>query len=455
MFRIAGHSVFLKKAPTIILVYILPIILWASPVRAENFSKDLYFGLKNDNEVIKLQRFLTSQGLYDGPITGNFLSLTQQAVKDFQRKNGILPTAGYWGLKTRTKANSLNAAQLPANVASSSTIATTTTSDSKTTLALSSSTVNFIAGKESRSEIQISPIWLLSATTTDARWPNIPEPAQREIDPRAVVALYCHGKNEDEIWKGSGNIIHPKGYILTNRHVAANARYCEVALPDETVKLPTRDEIGDVSKNPAYDISGWRPYKAINYFMPEQSDSLSEQEKFELDFAIMKIDSVNNEDCQIFNRCKSLPNSFPYNLTSNLFISTSSGAESFPFMANPIGYRIPIQSYEMITYGYPGIGGGTGSSHVLRGNIGYAIGYMPGDKQYAGYPMVMLVRVLHGTFGGSSGSGVFYRGHIVGLTYAAFQDITVVQSVIPMPFISMILNKNGKDWVLDPASRGE
>ncbi len=72
-----------------------------------SFDRDLYFGLRNDSEVTKLQEFLTGRGIYSGPITGGFFSLTREAVKDFQKKEGIEPAAGYFGPLTRARANTL------------------------------------------------------------------------------------------------------------------------------------------------------------------------------------------------------------------------------------------------------------------------------------------------------------------------------------------------------------
>jgi hypothetical protein len=84
--------------------------------KAENlFSKNLYFGIQNDSEVTKLQEFLTSEGIYSGPITGNFFSLTLKAVKDYQTREGISPAAGYFGPITRTKANAALSTQIEAS----------------------------------------------------------------------------------------------------------------------------------------------------------------------------------------------------------------------------------------------------------------------------------------------------------------------------------------------------
>ncbi|MDP3999645.1 MAG: peptidoglycan-binding domain-containing protein [bacterium] len=78
--------------------------------RAAQFDRDLYYGLQNDPGVTLLQQFLTDQKIYSGPVTGNFFSLTQGAVKQFQEKNNIAPALGYFGPKTRAVANQIGAA---------------------------------------------------------------------------------------------------------------------------------------------------------------------------------------------------------------------------------------------------------------------------------------------------------------------------------------------------------
>lgn len=69
------------------------------------FERDLYFGIKNDSDVSRLQEFLTDKGYYTGPITGNFFSLTKAAVAAFQKSQNIEPAAGYFGSKSRVRAN--------------------------------------------------------------------------------------------------------------------------------------------------------------------------------------------------------------------------------------------------------------------------------------------------------------------------------------------------------------
>ena len=87
--------------------YLAPLFIFFFPfaIFAQTFDRDLYFGMRGDDEVSKLQEFLTDQDFYTGPITGNFFSLTLSAVKKFQAARGIAPVSGYFGPKTRTKVN--------------------------------------------------------------------------------------------------------------------------------------------------------------------------------------------------------------------------------------------------------------------------------------------------------------------------------------------------------------
>lgn len=71
------------------------------------FNRNLYLGLRNDPEVSQLQEFLAKQGVYNGPVTGNFLSLTRDGVRKFQEREKITPALGYFGFKTRAKASEL------------------------------------------------------------------------------------------------------------------------------------------------------------------------------------------------------------------------------------------------------------------------------------------------------------------------------------------------------------
>ena len=74
-------------------------------VSAATFERDLFFGMRNNEEVKHLQEFLRDKGFYTEPITGNFFSLTKQALMNFQKKEEIIPAQGYFGIKTREKVN--------------------------------------------------------------------------------------------------------------------------------------------------------------------------------------------------------------------------------------------------------------------------------------------------------------------------------------------------------------
>lgn len=70
------------------------------------FDTDLKYG-SSGTKVLELQEFLTAQGVYTGPITGNFYSLTLAGVKALQAKLGVSPMSGYFGPLTRAAANTI------------------------------------------------------------------------------------------------------------------------------------------------------------------------------------------------------------------------------------------------------------------------------------------------------------------------------------------------------------
>ncbi len=71
-----------------------------------SFDKDLFYGMRDDQQISELQEFLAAEDLYFGLITGNFYSLTLQAVKNFQERENIAKT-GYFGPLTRARANQI------------------------------------------------------------------------------------------------------------------------------------------------------------------------------------------------------------------------------------------------------------------------------------------------------------------------------------------------------------
>ena len=76
----------------------------SKPAISYTFQKSLYFGLENDPDVRALQQILALEGVYSGPVTGNYYNLTVLGVKKFQEKYGI-SQLGNVGPATRAKLN--------------------------------------------------------------------------------------------------------------------------------------------------------------------------------------------------------------------------------------------------------------------------------------------------------------------------------------------------------------
>ena len=74
----------------------------------KKFTKNLSVGTKNSAEVKDLQNFLSQKGFYKGPVTGNYLNMTAEAVKAFQKSNN-LPATGFFGSMSQAVANTLGA----------------------------------------------------------------------------------------------------------------------------------------------------------------------------------------------------------------------------------------------------------------------------------------------------------------------------------------------------------
>jgi len=109
-------------APTAPIEPTAPVVTPTAPVASFGtipagfqFTKNLKLGVR-DQEVKYLQEFLNSDSATivsasgagsAGNETTYFGPATQNAVKKFQTKYGITPVAGYWGIISRTQANSL------------------------------------------------------------------------------------------------------------------------------------------------------------------------------------------------------------------------------------------------------------------------------------------------------------------------------------------------------------
>ncbi len=90
----------------------------SSEYSCQGFDANLYYGLRDNNKVKCLQHFLKDQGsdIYpEGLVTGNYLTLTKNAVIRFQEKYrerilgplGLEKGTGYFGPKTREIVNNL------------------------------------------------------------------------------------------------------------------------------------------------------------------------------------------------------------------------------------------------------------------------------------------------------------------------------------------------------------
>jgi hypothetical protein len=94
------------------------LLLKRAGIQNISFESNLSWGIRDQEAVMALQLFLVAQGegIYPaGLITGNYLSLTQEAVKRFQEKYreeilepvGLVEGTGFFGPQTREKVNSL------------------------------------------------------------------------------------------------------------------------------------------------------------------------------------------------------------------------------------------------------------------------------------------------------------------------------------------------------------
>lgn len=72
----------------------------------EPFNKDLRYGMTKNAEVKRMQEFLRDEGLYKGAITGNYYALTRDAIRKYQKNNGLKVT-GLFDKVTRSKVNEM------------------------------------------------------------------------------------------------------------------------------------------------------------------------------------------------------------------------------------------------------------------------------------------------------------------------------------------------------------
>jgi hypothetical protein len=105
----AAPSSAAPSAPSVPSVPSAPAVSSAAVTRpsgAQDFEDNLYYGLRNHRGVLGLQHALAHAGVFRGPFTGNFFSLTRAAVKKFQADHNISAT-GFVGPLTRAQLNTL------------------------------------------------------------------------------------------------------------------------------------------------------------------------------------------------------------------------------------------------------------------------------------------------------------------------------------------------------------
>lgn len=251
------------------------------------------------------------------------------------------------------------------------------------------------------------------ATTT----PVLPPAAPNVIDSQSIVGLSCYFKNKATgelviFDKGSGVIIDPRGYILTSRHLVdldfasmVESRFEEYALKFSFdhcavgqvpigATLPAPDLIQTI--NPFVQLP-FLGYDASIFYMPSNAP-VSDLERDQLDFAILKIDGVNAGGKSF--GITGLPSSF-----------------SFARLAENDSLK---EGDEVITYGYPGgISEGLKNAFdtlYLMGGIGRVSAILGGDRYFLNRPFIINTKMS--VFSGRSGSPVFFQNQVVGIITA-------------------------------------
>jgi len=104
-------------------LFVLAVLAVPAMARADGaFTRNLYFGMRADPDVVRMQEFLRGQGYFTYPqSTGNYFSATLDAVRRWQRDAGLPPVGGSFGPLSRALANKIMAATptTPAPAASS------------------------------------------------------------------------------------------------------------------------------------------------------------------------------------------------------------------------------------------------------------------------------------------------------------------------------------------------
>ncbi len=300
----------------------------------------------------------------------------------------------------------------------------------------------------------------LPAATTAAATPTSTTLPPATIAPQSIVGLLCHYRSTDPssagtetLFKGSGVIVSPQGYILTAKHIvdpawtawaysstlpAATAAayrnlvldHCEVGLPEMNT-LPTADEIKSV--NPSTQLQGAMQYEAVAYFDPSRG-SMSDLEYRQADFAVLKI-TTTTPDCAMWHKDCNDFGRFPYDAAL---------ARDVP----------PSRTAQVLDYGYPAElineYGTDFNLFYLKGAVGYIDAYYGGDQYFKDQPFDFHF-VANDIQGGRSGSPLFWNGYLVGIFFASDNGSTQSGIALGMPAIYRLLEDSDKASVVLPS----
>ncbi len=263
---------------------------------------------------------------------------------------------------------------------------------------------------------------IVATTTPAAEVSQLPPIIQ--IDPETFVGILCYYNisainpadgsviaKSNTLVRGSGVLVNSKGYILTNRHVVytedytaavggvANASvkyqidHCDVGQLPKGTHLPTPAEITSINPLVRIPVLAYTAAPVFN----SSSLSLSSVETEYADFAILKITGLS-ADGPSFG-FTSVPSSFPY------------------------AKLISVNDYDLagqavVTYGFPGdVTAGMQEAFqtlTMTGSVGNISQVEVGDLYYSNIPLVILTNLE--ISGGRSGSPLFWRGYVIGLT---------------------------------------
>lgn len=275
----------------------------------------------------------------------------------------------------------------------------------------------------------ILPTQTSSATTSPTTITPVKEPpSEQSINPQSILGIVCDydyfflnpltgarvdGKTEQ---KGSGVIIDPRGYVITNRHVLEreeqeanleingnsysvtlhfSLRSCRAGRVARGLVLPTKQEILTYNPSAQVPVLG---YKLQKIYVRDRL-GMSEGESFMADFALLKIVGLTDE-APTFG-ISSLPASFEY-------------ARLLPLK------DLDIPNKEVFTYGFPGdVTEGKQSDFetlYFTGSVGRIVQIEEGDQYYKGTPLSIVTKME--IYHGRSGSPLFWRGYVIGLVTA-------------------------------------